>query len=166
MKKKLELFKTIQLIIFIGITVFALILVFTDNELYQMIGSNSSVRRISILLWLSVGLSFLFILRDFNVYSSIKKDYKELDFAVYNDQVAGIANRYSCDAMVGKYMDKPLPDTLGCIMMDMSNIRDINEKYGHLVGNNTIQEFANILLTCSVGVCFVGRKFRPRAQYS
>ena len=60
-KKKLELFKTIQLIIFIGITVFALILVFTDNELYQMIGSNSSVRRISILLWLSVGLSFLFI---------------------------------------------------------------------------------------------------------
>lgn len=157
MKKKIELIKTIQLVLFILITVAGLILVFTNDELYQLIGSNPAVKTLSALLWLIAVLSFLFILWDFASFSSLKKDYSELDFAVHNDHIAGIANRFSCDAMIEKYLDKPLPDTVGCIMVDLVNIRQINEQFGYLAGNEAIQAFSNILHTASLGLCFVGR---------
>lgn len=157
MKKKVELIKSIQLILFILITAAGLYLVFSNGELYQLIGSNPAVKMLSGLLWLIAVLSFLFILWDFASFSSLKKDYSELDYAVHNDHIAGIANRFSCDAMIEKYLDKPLPDTVGCIMVDLSNIRQINEQFGYLAGNEAIQAFSNILHTASLGLCFVGR---------
>ena len=48
-------------------------------------------------------ISFLFIFLDFTLYSTFKKDFKELDYAVSSDPVAGIANRFSCDAVIEKY---------------------------------------------------------------
>ena len=110
MKKKIELIKTIQLVLFILIVAAGLYLVFSSDELYQLIGSNPAVKALSGLLWLIAVLSFLFILWDFASFSSLKKDYSELDFAVHNDHIAGIANRFSCDTMIEKYLDKPLPE--------------------------------------------------------
>lgn len=157
MKKKFVLVKTIQLILFILITLAGLYLVFSNQELYQLIGSNPSVKLLSALLWLIAVLSFIFILWDFSSFTSLKKDYSELDFAVHNDHIAGIANRFSCDAMIEKYLDKPLPETVGCIMVDLINIRQINDQSGYLAGNAAIQAFSNILHTSSLGLCFVGR---------
>ena len=156
-KKRFEIIKTIQLLLLAGVTATALILVFTNDDLYQMIGRDPAVRLLSILLWLTLGLSFVFVLWDFSSHSSFKKDYRELDYAVHNDHIAGIANRYSCDAMIDKYVDRPLPDTIGCVMLDLINIRDINEQYGHSRGNEMIQVFSTMLQNASLGICFVGR---------
>ena len=157
MKKRVELFKTIQLILLFIITCISLVIVFTNEELYQMVGRNPSIRVLCIILWLTLLSSFAFIFWDFSTHSSYKKDYRELDYAVYNDRVAGIANRYSCDAMISKYLDKPLPETVGCVMLDISNIQEINAAHGHVGGNEAISDFSNILHTASVGLCFVGR---------
>ncbi|MCQ2437663.1 MAG: diguanylate cyclase [Clostridia bacterium] len=157
MKKKFELIKTIQLLCFMAVTIFGLWVIFNDHELYQMVGRNASIRTLCILLWVVLALCYVGIFWDFSTNSSFKKDYRELDYAVHNDLVAGIANRYSCDAMIAKYVDRPLPDNVGCIMLDLLNLREINDKYGHLKGNDTILEFSNILHTASLGLCFVGR---------
>ena len=42
-------------------------------------------------------------------------------------------------------------------MFDLTNIQEINEKYGHIQGNVVIREFSGILQTTSMGLCFVGR---------
>jgi len=157
MKKRFELIKTLQLILFIAVAATGLYVIITDEKLYQMVGRDPSVRILCFLLWLTLGLSFIGIFWDLSTHSSYKKDYRELDFAVYNDHIAGIANRYSCDAMIEKYLDRPLPDTLGCVMLDIVNIRDINDAHGHLAGNEAIQEFSNFLRIASLGLCFVGR---------
>ncbi|MDO4485014.1 MAG: GGDEF domain-containing protein [Bacillota bacterium] len=155
--KKFDVYKTIQLIIFVCLTGLGLLIVIGDSELYQLIANNSHIRILCILLWASLGLSFLFTFMDFSLFSAFKREYRELDFAVYSDPVSGIANRYSCDAVIEKYLDKPLPDSLGCIMFDLSNIRDINDRYGHMQGNNAIREFSSILKSASIDLCFVGR---------
>lgn len=155
--KKFSIFKTLQLTIFMIITGIALYVIFTDHELYQLIASNPRIRTLCILLWVVCGLSFLFIFLDFTMFSSFKKDYQELDFAVSSDPVAGIANRNSCDAVIEKYLGKPLPKNLGSVMFELTNIRDINDEYGHLQGNHTIREFAGILQNASVNLAFVGR---------
>lgn len=157
MKRKFEAVKTLQLLATIALAAAGLIVIFRDNRLYQMVGRDPSVCALCILLWLALGIAFVGIFWDFTTHSSFKKDYRELDYAVCNDPVAGIANRYSCDAMIEKYLDAPLPDHLGCAMLDLLNLREINETHGRAKGNESIQEFANILYSASLGLCFVGR---------
>lgn len=157
MKRKFETIKTLQLLATIALAAVGLIVIFRDDRLYQMVGRDPSVRALCILLWLALGIAFVGIFWDFTTHSSFKKDYRELDYAVCNDPVAGIANRYSCDAMIEKYLDAPLPDHLGCAMLDLLNLREINETHGRAKGNESIQEFANILYSASLGLCFVGR---------
>ena len=157
MKKRFELFKTLQLIVLIALAAVGLYTVFTDSALYQLVGRDPSIRTLCLLLWLTLVVSFIGIYWDFSTHSAFKKDYRELDYAVYNDRLSGIANRYSCDAMIEKYLDQPVPDTLACVMLDILNIREINDHYGHIKGNETIQVFSSILHTASLGLCFVGR---------
>lgn len=155
--KKFDVFKTIQLILFIILTAVGLYVIFTDKELYQMIAQNAHIRTLCILLWVALVMVFLFIFMDFSLFSTFKKDYRELDFAVSSDPVAGIANRYSCDVMIEKYLDKPLPDNLGCIMFDLTNVGEVNQLWGHIKGNELIYEFSAILQSSSSNLCFVGR---------
>ena len=155
--KKFDIYKTIQIIIFVCLTLIALVIVIGDSQLYQTIADNSHISLLCILLWASLGLSFFFTFMDFSLFSTFKREYRELDFAVYSDPVAGIANRYSCDAIIEKYLDKPLPNKLGCIMFELSNIGEINRKYGHISGNSLIRDFAIMLKSASNGLCFVGR---------
>ncbi|MCF0141363.1 MAG: GGDEF domain-containing protein [Mogibacterium sp.] len=119
--------------------------------------SNHGVKLLSAMLWLSLGMSFLFIFLDFSYFSRFKSDYRELDFIVHSDPVAGIANRYSSDSIIEKYLDQPLPDNLGCIMIELTNIRAINNLYGHLAGNKLIRDFSTILKLTAVNLCFVAR---------
>ncbi len=155
--KKLDIAKTVQIIVFLLLTLSAVYLVLLDPELYHMAGSDSRIRVLCGILWLVLLLSFAFLLLDFILLSSYKKDYRELNHVVHSDPVAGIANRYSCDALIDRYLDKPLPAHIGCIMFDLSNIGEINQAYGHIQGNILIRDFSNILRMTSLELCFVGR---------
>lgn len=155
--KKLDIFKTIQLIVFIILTVFCVYTVVTDKDVYRAVATMRSVRLLCGLLWAVLGLSFLFLFIDFNFFSSFKRDYRDLDFAVHSDPLSGIANRFSCDALIEKYLDVDLPESIGCIMFDLTNIKEINRLYGHAQGNALIKDFSNILKVASVDYCFIGR---------
>lgn len=157
MKKHDFLYKTVQLILYIILAGCCLYVILTDSKLYHLVGSDPSIRILCIFLWLTLGLSFLFIYRDFMFFSSYKKNYRELDYAVHSDPLSGLANRFSCDVMIEKYLDKPLPEDIGCVMFDLTNIYKINQLYGHIQGNRLIKEFSNILKGASIDLCFVGR---------
>lgn len=155
--KKHGIIKTIQLVLFIGLTGICLYCIFSSPEIYHLIGTNPYFRLLGILLWAALGLSFVFILLDYNFLSSYKKDYRELDYAVHSDPATGIANRYSCDALIERYLDKPLPKDMGCVMLEITSIHEINRLHGHLKGNTAIRDFANILKMAERDLCFVGR---------
>ena len=59
--------------------------------------------------------------------------------------------------MIEKYLDKPLPEDIACVMFDLTNIYMINQLYGHIQGNQVIKEFSDILRSSSTDLCFVGR---------
>lgn len=157
MKKTDFIYKTIQLILFILLTACCLGIILFDQRVYHLVASDPAFRTLCIFLWLALGLSFLFIYRDFHYFTSSRKDYRELDYAVHSDPLSGLANRFSCDVMIEKYLDKPIPENLGCIMFDLTNIHDTNKHYGHLKGNQLIRDFSSILHLASTNMCFVGR---------
>ncbi|MCR5468870.1 MAG: diguanylate cyclase [Lachnospiraceae bacterium] len=155
--KKFDKIKTLQLLIYVAITAYMLFNIFTNDELYHAIAENEFMRFLCLLIWVVLGLSFAFMFFDFSSYTNLKREYSELDLAVFSDPMTGIANRYSCDAFIEQYLDKPLPRDVGCITLDMTNITEINKKYGHTGGNDAIKEFSAILQKVSLGTCFVGR---------
>lgn len=154
---KHSLFKTIQLVLFVLLAAGVILLIFTDPAVYHQAANDHATRLLCIGLWASLGLSFLFLFLDFYFFLSYRKDYREMDYALHSDPVSGIANRFSCDMIVEKYLDKPLPEDVGCIMIDITNIREINRLYGHMQGNMAISDFSGILTAASEGLCFVGR---------
>ncbi|MDD6311074.1 MAG: GGDEF domain-containing protein [Firmicutes bacterium] len=155
--KKFDLLKTIQLIVFIVFTVICALIVFLNKELFHTIAVDSNVKLMCAMLWLALAISFMFIFLDFHLFTKFKHDYKELDYVIHSDPVAGIANRFSSDALIDKYVDREVPEKMYCIMFELSNIREINQLYGHVEGNGLIRDFANILRMASVNLCFVAR---------
>lgn len=155
--KKLENLKTVQLIVYICLTLLCFILIVFNRHVYGDVSSDPSMRIVTIMLWIVMAVSFFFIFLDFTFYSIQKKNIESLSKAVKNDPMANIANRLSCDEIIETYLDKPLPEDFGCIMFDLSNIVSINRNYGRLKGNQAIKKFSVILKMASVGHCFVGR---------
>ncbi len=157
--KRFQRLKTIQLILYLVLTGAALIVIFTDEELYHTIAADPHVRILSLLLWAALGLAFVFLYFDFGSYADIRRENNELDRAVYSDVLTGVANRYSCDAYIGQYLDRPLPEDMGCITFDLINLGEINRLAGHDGGDEAIRWFSEILLSAAGGSkdCFIGR---------
>ena len=155
--KKLDVLKTIQLFVFAILAIISFVLIVTDSDVYPSVAVSKSVRMLSVLLWISLFFSFLFIFIDFSVYITQKKDYNALDYAVHSDPLAKIANRNGCDELIEQYADQPLPQDLGCIMFELTSLGHTNKHYTRLAGNRQIRNFAIILKMASVNTCFVGR---------
>ena len=155
--KRFDRIKTIQLVILIALVCVALVTILRSPELFRSIAADPEIRGLSIILWLVCGLSFLFLLYDFNSYTGLKRENMELDNAVYSDALTGIANRYSVDVYIGKYLNIPLPEDMGCVTIDLTNLAELNERFGHAGGDAAIQAFSGILQSAAAGVCFIGR---------
>ena len=168
--KKYTAYKTVQLILFVFATMLILLKVFPDTEIYHQVAVDPTMKILCTILWAILALSFFFIFLDYTYFFGYRKEYREMEYAARSDPVSGIANRFSCDMVIEKYLDKPLPEDMGCIMFDLTNIQEINKLYGHVQGNVAIRDFSNILRLSSDGLCFVGRnggnKFLALFEYT
>ena len=155
--KKYSFYKTVQLILTIGIAAAVIFFVFIRADLFHLVANNSEMKLLAGALWAVLIISFIFIFLDFVFFFNYIKDYKEMELAASSDPVSGIANRFSCDMLIEKYLDKPLPENIGVAVLNITNAGDINRIYGHLQGNLAIKDFSNILRLSSSDLCFVGR---------
>lgn len=155
--RKFDIFKTVQLVVLVLLAGTGLYLVLTDRDLYQMIATDSHIRMLCLLLWGVCGVSFVFLFLDLTWHSSFKKEYRQMDYVASSDPISGIPNRYSCDEMIEKYMDKPLPPQICSIMLELTNLQEANRLHGRRAGNIVIRDFAGILSVASENMGFVGR---------
>ena len=155
--KRFNIIKTIQLILLIALTGAALLVIFRDPVLYEEIAVNAHVRRLCLILWFVLGLSFICLFYDFNSWSDLRRENLELDNAVYSDALTGVANRYSVDVYLGQFLNQPLPRDMGCVTLDLLSLREINAVGGHEAGDDAIRAFSDILQSSAGGVSFIGR---------
>ena len=155
--KKHTVYKTIQLVLLLVLAATVILYIFPRADVYHAVANDPTVRLLAIVVWAVFIISFIFLYLDYAYFLNYRKEYHEIELAAGTDPESGIANRFSCDVMIEKYVDKPLPDGMGAIMIDLTNIQEINRLYGHLQGNVAIRDFSNILRLCSSELCFVGR---------
>ena len=154
--KKFNTFKFVQLTILIILAIFSFYLLM-QPDIKQYIFSSTPATILFIMVWIVLLVNFIFLLIDFNLISSIKLNYHNLYDVAYADQLSGIPNRFSCDTIIEKYYDKLLPEDIGCVMIDLTNLPEVNSLYNHTVGNKLLKDFSSILSTAAVSLCFVGR---------
>lgn len=154
--KKFNTFKIVQLILLIILTAVSLYMLM-QPEVKQYIFDSTPATILFIIVWAALLVTFIFLLIDFSLISSMKMDYHNLYDVAYSDPLSGIPNRFSCDTIIEKYYDKKLPDDIACVMIDLSNLPEINTLYDHRTGNKVLKDFSGILSTAAVSLCFVGR---------
>lgn len=154
--KKLSLLKIIQLTVLIFLTFVSLCLLL-NSDIKQFIFSNLAATILFGVVWIILIASFIFLLLDFSVIARIKLNYHNLYQVAYSDPLSGIPNRFSCDVLIEKYIDKDLPSDIGCIVLDLTNLPEINSSINHVAGNQLLSEFSGILSTAASNLGFVGR---------
>ena len=154
--KKFNTFKIVQLILLIILTAVSLYMLM-QPEVKQYIFDSTPATILFIIVWAVLLVTFIFLLIDFSLISSMKMDYHNLYDVAYSDPLSGIPNRFSCDTIIEKYYDKKLPDDIACVMIDLSNLPEINTLYDHRTGNKVLKDFSGILSTAAVSLCFIGR---------
>ena len=145
------------MILFVVITIIGLVIVFTDAELYQMIGFDPHIRILCIVLWVVLGLSFIFLFLDYRLDSLLRRENEELNYAFYTDPDTGIANRNSCDAYINQYQNRLLPEGMAAFTVMVSNLKELNDVLGYEQGDKIIAELAGILQGILPKGDFLGR---------
>ena len=154
--KKFNTFKIVQLVLLIILTAVSLYMLM-QPEVKQYIFDSTPATVLFVIVWAVLLVTFIFLLIDFSLISSMKMNYHNLYDVAYSDPLSGIPNRFSCDTIIEKYYDKKLPDDIACVMIDLSNLPEINTLYDHRTGNKVLKDFSGILSTAAVSLCFVGR---------
>lgn len=154
--KKYHLFKIVQLSI-LAVFLVVCIMILMQSNMKQMIFSDGHATLLFYVMWLMLLANFLFIFADFHLISQVKLSYHDLYEVAYSDSIGSIPNRFSCDTIIEKYIEQSLPDGIGCIMMSISNLYEVNNTLGRKAGNELLKDFSSILTNASGDLCFVGR---------
>jgi polar amino acid transport system substrate-binding protein len=89
----------------------------------------------------------------------LKDSYVEIEKLAVTDKLTQLYNRHKIDSMLAyekKHADR-YSTSFGIIILDIDHFKNVNDTYGHNVGDTTLQTFANILLQNTREVDIVGR---------
>ena len=152
-KKRADRIFADGIVVFVGF-VAADIIRYMINK-YCNIGFDLSVTLMQVGLLafvISMTLSFVFMMME---RAAENMERKTLIQMAYTDALTNIKNRASCEEVFQRYDLSKEPLTI--INMDLNGFKEINDAYGHAVGDELLMRFANILENTFSDKGFVGR---------
>lgn len=155
--KSYKMFKFIQLALLVIFAVCFFLFIFLDDNLRTSVFSNNVLLTICVFLWAFMLYSVVCIIMDFRLLEGHIVHDHVLKRAVYVDTLTGIPNRFSCDQIFEKYEGEQDISKLGCALIRISNLDEINQDHGRSSGNVALKEFSSIVERISAYYGFVGR---------
>lgn len=85
----------------------------------------------------------------------IRRKNSQLEQQAYTDQHTGLLNKSRCESFFNdpEIMNQPI----GCIVFDLNNLKTVNDRLGHSVGDQMIANFARLLRNSIPSPHFGGR---------
>ena len=155
--KSYKMFKFIQLALLVIFAVCFFLYVFLDDNLRMSVFSNKVLLTICVFLWAFMLYSVACIIMDFRLLEGHIVHDHVLKRAIYVDTLTGIPNRFSCDQIFEKYEGEANISALGCALIVIDNLDEINQTHGRSSGNIALKEFSSVVERISAHYGFVGR---------
>ncbi|WP_412050321.1 EAL domain-containing protein [Hoeflea sp. Naph1] len=76
---------------------------------------------------------------------------RRLQHLAYHDQMTGLFNRYAFDEIIAQNMTLPTR-SFGLLLLDIDNLKQVNDRMGHSVGDALICEVARRLANVGAGI--------------
>lgn len=117
------------------------------NNLLSTLDKEKSFKNIYIIILTIILIPIIIIIVSIIVNKNIKKlkVVKKEDILKYNDMLTSLKNRNYLNANINKWDDtKIYPRTI--IIVDLNNLKYVNDNYGHEEGNELIKKAAAILI--------------------
>lgn len=131
-----------------------------ETVFYAEIHSDKKVEKINQTKQLFYFTIVLFLLSlGYEIFQRIQLQQanKKLDFLAFTDKKTGLPNRTRCEQMIEYYNSGDLPQNLVCVMLDLNNLKEVNDQHGHETGDRLIRSFGMILGQVAVNYGFIGR---------
>jgi len=155
--KSYKMFKFIQLALLVIFAICFFLFIFLDENLRTSVFSNKVLLTICVFLWAFMLYSVACIIMDFRLLEGHIVHDHVLKRAVYVDTLTGIPNRFSCDQIFEKYEAESDISALGCALIRIDNLDEINQTYGRSNGNIALKDFSSMVERISAYYGFVGR---------
>ncbi len=79
-----------------------------------------------------------------------------MDYVLYTDKITGLPSRLSCDEKIEQIAKSGALTTFSCVCLYVTNLGDINARYGREVGNQMLAELGQILEITAKQYGFIG----------
>ncbi len=155
--KKCKIIKFIQLGVTIAFIVTYFCIICAYPLLRNRVFSDGPLKTLCILMWVFSIVTLIFYLWDIESLLRLMIDNHELNKEAYLDKLTGIPNRHSLDRLFSHYTGDDVLPEVGCGIMRISDIKEINNGYGHDKGDDLIRGFSKILENIGDRYGFVGR---------
>lgn len=85
----------------------------------------------------------------------LEAENSRLQYIAERDWLTGLYNRGAMECRVDEYLKKKLPGTM--IVLDLDHFKQVNDRYGHIIGDELLCSVATILNKMSGRQSLVGR---------
>lgn len=152
--KRINLYKLLHLILLVGIALWATYIVHADRPLASYIFSNKNATTLVALFWAVLLLSFVFLVLDFNFFSSLRAGTLKQSAANGAGGTPGAPPvRSGWNTLLEKYRDAPAPRDMAVLAFQLFGVSYLEkaeaEELRHL--------FSTLLTAASLSLCYTGR---------
>lgn len=155
--KKVKLTKYIQLVFSILCDIVFFLVLSLVPSLKYGVYTNSGILILCIIMWtLCIG-TLIFIIFDIRTMIRMELEQHELSKEIYLDEMTGIPNRHGLDVIFDSYEMPSKMSNVGCAILTINNLLDLNSTQGHIYGDKAIRDFCDILERIGDKYGFVAR---------
>lgn len=127
--------------------------VFAAEDYSQSIAMG--LRYLEFLSTADISILIIIMIARYVENARIRRKNSQLEQQAYTDQHTGLPNKSRCESFFNdpEIMNQPI----GCIVFDLNNLKTVNDRLGHSVGDQMIANFARLLRNSIPSPHFVGR---------
>ena len=149
--------KTVQLILLLLLET-AYVLVLTLNPaLGTKLFEDRTLFILCTLSWILALFNLIWLLYDFYKLRTFAEESHALNRAAFLDHLTGIPNRHGLDVVFETYDSPESLAHVACYMVTITNLKEINQTMGHVVGDQMLKDFSGILESVGDAFGVVGR---------
>lgn len=149
--------KIIQLVILLLIEFVFFLILMRNPSLSRQIYSYRPLFLLCAVIWVLSVFQLLCLIYDFFALRFFARESHELNQAAYLDCLTGIPNRHGLDSIFQTYASPQSMASVGCCMLTIDNLMEVNERQGREVGDQMLCDFSSILEKTGDRLGTVGR---------